>query len=96
MYRLSPLAINDIDSILDFPEEAFGRKTTRRYYESLLGCFTMLGENPNLGRSVHELAEGLRRFEHQSHIVFYEPQETNILIVRVLHKRMDPPQHLED
>ena len=56
----------------------------------------MLGENPNLGRSVHELAEGLRRFEHQSHIVFYEPQETNILIVRVLHKRMDPPQHLED
>ena len=56
----------------------------------------MLGENPNLGRSAHELAEGLRRFEHQSHIVFYEPQETNILIVRVLHKRMDPPQHLED
>lgn len=38
------------------------------------------------------LRPGLRRFEHRSHAVFYMQNEDGILIVRILHARMDPPR----
>ena len=56
-------------------------------------CFQTLAENPGFGRSAEQFAPDLRRFEHQSHIVFYIPEDWGALIVRVLHKKMDVPRH---
>jgi toxin ParE1/3/4 len=49
----------------------------------------MFGRNASL-----DLAPELRRYEYQSHVVFYMPELRDILIVRVLHKSMDAPRHL--
>jgi toxin ParE1/3/4 len=46
------------------------------------------------GRKEDELAPGLRRFEYQSHIVFYVPKDKGVRIVRVLHQSMDVKRHL--
>ena len=68
-------------------------KQARRYGDGLETCFQILAENPGLGRSAEQLARDLRRFEHQSHIVFYIPEDWGVLIVRVLHKQMDVPRY---
>ena len=69
----------------------FDRTILRRAGEA---CFTALAENPLLGRSAEELAPNLGRFAHGSHVVFYEPREGGVLIVRVLHESMDATSHL--
>ena len=38
--------------------------------------------------------EGVRRYESVSHAIYYRPTQSGILILRVLHGRMDPARHL--
>jgi toxin ParE1/3/4 len=45
----------------------------------------LLAQNPYMGESVEHLRPGLRRFSHGNYLIFYEPRETGIVLVRVLH-----------
>jgi toxin ParE1/3/4 len=92
-YRLSARAAGDIAGIADYTIEQFGVNQARRYRDGLETCFSALAENPLLGRSTEELAPNLKRFEHGSHVVFYQARERGVLIVRVLHESMDAPSH---
>jgi len=92
-YRLSRRGAADVEEIADYSIEQFGIKQARRYRDGLETCFQTLAENPRLGRSAEQLAPSLRRFEHQSHVVFYIPEDWGVLIVRVLHEKMDVPRH---
>lgn len=95
-FRLSSHAAADLAEIADYTIERFGIEQARRYRDDLEKCFQNLAENPTLGRSVEQVAPKLRRFEHQSHVVFYAQEEGGVLIVRVLHASMDAPRHFGD
>ena len=92
--RLSSRAEIDLAGIADYTIETFGVEQARRYRDELETCFLNLAENPGLGRSAQRLAPGLRRFEYRSHVVFYIEDEGGVLIVRVLHVKMDASRHL--
>ena len=92
-YRLSILADHDLGRIADYTIETFGLHQARRYAESLKACFNLLARNPGMGRKADELAPGLNRFNHQSHVIFYRQKSSELLIVRVLHESMDFEQH---
>ncbi len=88
-YRLSGQAALDLESIADYTIDRFGIEQARRYRDGLKTCFGQLSDNPGIGRRAEHLARDLRRFEHQSHIVFFRSEPDGLLIVRVLHSRMD-------
>ena len=92
-YRLSSRAEADFAGIADYTIETFGIERARRYRDGFEACFEGLAQNPRSGRSAERLAPGLRRFEHRSHVVFYVEEEAGVLIVRILHARMDAPRH---
>ena len=92
-YRLSRLAAADLEEIAEYTIERFGIEQSRRYRDGLKTCFVQLADNPALGRRAEQLIRGLRRFAHQSHVVFYISEPENLLIVRVLHSSMDVPRH---
>ena len=92
-YRLSRLAANDLEEIAEYTIERFGIEQARRYRDGLKTCFIQLANNPAIGRKAEQLIRGLRRFEHQSHVVFYIGESESLLIVRVLHSSMDVPRH---
>lgn len=48
-----------------------------------------MAENPSIGRDASESSEGLKRFVFESHMIFYQPMDTDVFIVRVLGQRMD-------
>jgi len=52
----------------------------------------MLADNPALGRSCDYIRPGLRRLEHDSHVVFYRQQLDGILISRILHRLTPLPK----
>ena len=55
----------------------------------LHACFEHLQEHPMLGRRADHVAQGVRRYECQSHVVFYVLGDTGVNVARVLHARMD-------
>jgi len=93
-YRLSSRAESDLAEIADYTIERFGIEQARRYRDELESCIQTLAANPMIGRSADELGSKLRRYEHQSHIVFYLPSDQGVFVVRVLHQRMDYARHL--
>jgi toxin ParE1/3/4 len=94
VYKLSGKASTDVDEIYDYTIVNFGIDQARSYLLRLGDCFLALAENPLQGRAADELASELRRYEHQSHVVFYREMEQYTLIIRVLHKSMDFARHV--
>ncbi len=93
-YRFTQRAEFDLEAIADYTIERFGVEKARSYLADFKSCLDHLVENPEVGRRVEHLRTGLRRYEHGSHIVFYHVTDSGILIVRVLHYRMDVKRHL--
>jgi len=94
VYKISGKASADVDDIYEYTIVNFGIEQARTYLHGLSDCFKTLAENPLRGRAADELAPELRRYEYQSHVVFYREMEQYTLIVRVLHKRMDFAPHV--
>lgn len=81
-YSHSSKAAADLDGIYEYTILNFGLGQARTYLLGLHERFESLAEHPMHGRKADELAPGLRRFEYQSHIVFYVPKDKGIRIVR--------------
>ncbi len=96
MYKLSEAAVEDIEGILTRSMLDFGLERTEIYFQSLTQCLELLGDNPEMGSTVDEIRPGYRCFLHESHVIFYTPREQDVLIVRILHKRMDADRNLQD
>lgn len=94
VYRLSAKAASDLDTIYEYTILRFGLDQARVYLFGLQEQFQILAEQPAHGRQADALARGLRRWEYQSHIIFYMPAKHGIRIVRVLHQRMDARRHV--
>ncbi len=91
--RLSRRAAADLADIAAFTIRQFGIEQARRYREAFERTFALIAERPQRGRSAAALAVGLRRITCQAHVVFYRADETGVLVVRVLHQRMDFERH---
>ena len=96
MYKLSEAAASDIEAILTRSVLDFGVERTETYFQSLTHCLELLGDNPEMGSSVDDIRQGYRCFLHKSDVIFYTHDEQAILIVRILHKRMDVVRSLQD
>ena len=94
VYKLSGKASADVAEIYEYTIVNFGIEQARTYLHGLDDCFNALAENPLRGRAADELASGLRRYEYQSHVVFFREMEQYTLIVRVLHQSMDFARHV--
>ena len=93
-YSLSPKAAEDLDGIYEHSIVNFGLQQARAYLNGLMDLLDDLAARPMLGSSAATLGPELRRFEYRSHVVFYVPTAAGILVVRVLHAKMDAREHL--
>src|SRR5438552_11419886 len=70
-YQLTEDAEADVDGIYEYSILHFGLQQARDYVNSLQGCFGNLADNPGLGRDYSHVKANARRFEYQSHSVYY-------------------------
>lgn len=85
-------AVTDIREILESSNRLFGQQQTEKYLQSLEHCFELLDSNPELGLKADHIIPGLRKHLHRSHAIFYKIKNEKILIIRMLHKKMDIPR----
>ena len=105
---VAPRAHADLIEILGTSFDRWGEEGQARYEVLLEAAVQELGANPEhlMSRDRHDLAPGLRSF-HIRHvgrdpgvkapvhvIYYYRKARSSIVIVRVLHERMDPSVHL--
>lgn len=74
--------------------ERFGLAQADRYAEMLNAKIVTAAENPSFGAGYGFVRVGLRRHEAGSHAISHLPTPRGILVLRVLHGRMDPGRHL--
>lgn len=74
--------------------ETWGEAQADRYFDQLDNGLKTLGHNPDIGKNRDSIRKGYRSFQINRHVVFYQVASSTIRIVRVLHVRMDPEQHL--
>jgi len=93
-FELTPDAKASLIRIAMYTQEVWGRKQRLAYMKMIDTCFHDLAANPMHGKSRPDIYHTIRSQPVGKHIVFYIPQEQYIIIVNVLHERMDPARHL--
>lgn len=93
-YRLTPAARRDLSSIWDFTQERWDVRQAEKYIREIQAAIERVAADPDRGRTRDEVRAGYRSYAIGSHAVFYIPSAACVDIVRVLHQRMDPMQHL--
>jgi len=94
LFQLSKAAKNDLRSIAIFTGNRWGKAQRNLYIKQLDDAFLLLAQNPEAGSSCDEIREGYRKYLQGSHVIFYKrTSPSEILVVRILHKRMDYTSH---
>ena len=88
-FLLSKAARQDLLGIGRFTERVWGRAQRNHYLGQLDEAFSLIGDNPQVGQSCDDIADGYRRYPQGSHVVYYRIGK-GVEIIRVLHERMDP------
>lgn len=70
-YRVSNAAADDIEAIVEYTIAVFGKVQAIAYHASIERTFQVLAEFPRIGRPTYDLEEGLYRFPHKAHMIFY-------------------------
>lgn len=84
----------DIKNIAKSSFIDFGANQTYKYMKGLNDALQSLADNPEYGKVYSNLAKDYLYFRHVSQVIYYRKRETDILIIRILHKRMLPEKHL--
>ena len=94
-FRLSRAASADLRRIYREGKRQWGTAQAEQYARQFWQCFGMLALHRHAGRPRPELRpSGLRSFAQGSHVVFYQPQPSGVLIIRILGSRQDVTRRL--
>ena len=85
----------DLAGIVRTTIDSWGAAQAAQYLDGLEQLTGRLLEHPALGAACGDIAGGLRAFPYQSHIVYYRAEPERLVVIRVLHRRMDPQRHIQ-
>lgn len=92
MYDLifSKKAVDDLTEIWKYTVGKWSIKQADDYYSNIISSCKKISVNPFLyGMKYNEIIEGLFGCRIKEHIVFYKIENDKILVIRILHGRMD-------
>ena len=94
-YDVSLAAKEDLYQIWAYTVDNWSEKQADLYYANLENCFQEIACTPmTAGKPYDEIIPGIRARHVGRHMVFYTVQEDGrVLIVRILHERMDYALH---
>lgn len=85
-WRLSERASQDFRDLYVYGAETFGRNAALAYADSLYECFERIALNPRMERPA-SVGDGVRRFEHRKHVVYYDVEPVGVRVLGIVHQR---------
>ncbi len=87
-------ARRDLKEIAEHTESTWGSAQKRAYLSQIRQKLQSLRESPGLGTSRPEVRDGCRSLGSGRHQIFYREARTAVIVLRVLHDRMNVHRHL--
>jgi len=95
-YKYSRLADNDLDSIATYTVINFGERQAHAYQVAIDQSASTIANFPSMGRPyATQNGTAFLKYNVGEHALFYQPTDTGVFIVRVLHLMMDFDRHLD-
>jgi toxin ParE1/3/4 len=92
-YRLSPRAEIDLEEIWLYTFKNWSPEQADHYHNAIVDAFEELAAGKKTGRPV-DVREGYFKYPVGAHVVFYRFSARSLVVIRVLHQRMDVGRHL--
>ena len=93
-YILTRKATSDLAEIWDYTFARWGLEQAETYSSAIRADLSFLLEFPERRRPCDAIKRGLFKHPSGSHVIFYTVSDENVIVMRVLHQRMDFPRHL--
>ena len=94
-FELTNSAKSDLKKIALYTHEEWGRNQRNVYIKQFDDTFHMLADSPLAGKACDEIKIDYKKIPMGSHIIFYKKgTNSTIVIVRILHKKMDIERNL--
>lgn len=93
-YKLTRDADADVAQIYQDGLGMFGVTQAEKYAAGMAERFSFLAEKKIRGSDYSDVRPELRRADYVSHAIYYRHTDYGVLILRILHGRMDPGRHL--
>ncbi|PZN99169.1 MAG: plasmid stabilization protein ParE [Hyphomicrobiales bacterium] len=84
--RLTKQAEQDLDDIYVEGASNFGTRQAERYSDGLDACLELLANFPAMAPERTDIIEPVRVHPHGSHLVVYEIEGKDVLVLRILHQ----------
>lgn len=95
--RVRQAAEDDLVGIGEETKERWGEAQMARYLTQLDAALQALARMPMTGSACDDVRPGLRRYVAGSHVIFYAVVDGDVVdVLRVLHRRMDVTEQLDD
>ncbi len=93
-FVLSPKAQHDLEGIWDYTVQRWDEYQAERYVRAIWKAIGDVAADPRRARPCDEVRSGYWKYPAGSHVLFFRVSDGRIVIVRILHQRMDAQQHL--
>lgn len=95
-YVLNRRAVADLEYIWFYTAERWSEAQAERYYALIFEEINYICKNTDSGKNMDHIREGFRASKVKSHLIFYRIVNDTVVIVRILHERMDIDSQLGD
>ena len=92
-FALSPAAQKDVNEIWDYTTERWGADQAESYIQDIRDTCQGLAAGTRHARPV-EIREGYFKCSTGSHFIYFRYADTELQIIRILHKSREPSLHL--
>lgn len=93
-YKLTQDADRDVAKIYRDGSDLFGAAQAEKYALGMASHLSFLAEKKKRGSDYGYVLPELRRSEYVSHAIYYRHTDYGVLILRILHGKMDPARHI--
>ena len=94
--ELTEIARADLKSIRRYSLRTWGQDRTSQYMTAIRDTLKELVRGTVPTRNRDDFRPGLQMVTSGRHCIFFEADQSRVLVVRVLHDRMDYRRHLDD
>lgn len=94
-YRFVRDAQRDLKAIWRYTFRTWGERQAEKYTGGIKSCCETLAAHPARGKLLPGIGESIRSYRYEHHYIFYLEQEQEIVILAILHERMDLVRQLQ-
>ncbi len=93
--EFSPLAETDLEKIWLYTVDQWSLHQANMYLNKLQTIVENIAGEKIFGRAVDYIRKGYFYYKMDRHLIFYKVSKTSIIIIRILHEKMDLTKHFD-